>query len=138
MIIKDYQTNVRNTIDECFDINYERTINFNDINNYLLERGIKVNKTTIYRYLDKLLKTEKIKRYLDEDGKQSGYILVLSDHCMNSHIHLKCVKCNKIIHLNCKFNNEMLDYISKEYKFEVDCKQTIVYGICDECKNNDN
>lgn len=134
MKIKDYQTKVRNTIDECFEVNSDKTINFNDINNYLIQRDIKVNKTTIYRYLDKLVKNEQIKKYLDEDGKQSGYVLVLSEHCMSSHLHMKCVKCNKLIHLNCDFNKQVLDYINSEYGFEVDCKQTVIYGLCEDCK----
>jgi Fur family ferric uptake transcriptional regulator len=134
MKLKDNQTKVRNTIDECFEVNSDKTINFNDINNYLLHRDIKVNKTTIYRYLDKLVKNQQIKKYLDEDGKQSGYVLVLSEHCMSSHLHMKCVQCNKLIHLNCDFNKEILDYINNEYGFEVDCKQTVIYGLCEDCK----
>jgi Fur family ferric uptake transcriptional regulator len=133
-MLKDNQTKVRNTIDECFEVNSDKTINFNDINNYLLQRDIKVNKTTIYRYIDKLVKNQQIKKYLDEDGKQSGYVLVLSEHCMSSHLHMKCVKCNKLIHLNCDFNKEILDYINNEYGFEVDCKQTVFYGLCEDCK----
>ena len=70
MGLRDYQTKVRFAIDRCFEENQDVTINFSDINDYLLAGGYKVNKTTVYRYLDKLIKEGKIKKYLHEGGKQ--------------------------------------------------------------------
>ena len=53
------------------------------------------------------------------------------------HLHLKCVKCGKIIHLECHFMEEISHHIEESHGFTLQCKNSILYGICKECKPGD-
>ena len=48
----------------------------------------------------------------------------------------KCVKCGKIIHLECHFMEEISHHIEESHGFTLQCKNSILYGVCKECKGS--
>jgi hypothetical protein len=48
-------------------------------------------------------------------------------------IHLKCIKCNKVIHLECGFMEELRTHLAESHHFILQCEGSVLYGICDEC-----
>ena len=46
----------------------------------------------------------------------------------------ECVKCGKILHLDCEFMKEISEHIQKDHGFSLQCKNSILYGICRECQ----
>lgn len=132
-----YTTASRTKILEYLKKNGDRTVNVNDISNYLKENQSEVNITTIYRYLDKLAKEGTVIKYVAEKGNQAVYQYVEQGHHCDEHLHLKCVKCGCIIHLECDFMREIAEHIKKDHGFELQCKNSIIYGMCSKCKGNE-
>ena len=128
-----YATANRKKILEFLKENQNRTLTVADIASYLKSCESEVNLTTIYRYLDKLEKEGIVMKYVAEKGSQATYQYVEAGHNCEEHLHLQCVKCGKVIHLECHFMNEILEHIEKEHGFLMQCKNSIVYGTCKEC-----
>ena len=134
MAASGYATANRKKILEFLKENQNRTVTVSDIDSYLKECDREVNLTTIYRYLDKLEKEGTILKYVAEKGSQAAYQYVESEHHCDEHLHLQCVKCGQVIHLECHFMNEILEHMEKEHGFVMQCKNSIVYGTCKECR----
>ncbi len=113
--------------------NEERTVNVNEIHSYLVETGSEVNLTTIYRYIEKLAEEGQVMKYVAENGTRAVYQYVgESRHC-EEHLHLQCVKCGALIHLDCHFMDEISEHVLNEHGFHIQCKNSIIYGLCEKC-----
>lgn len=92
---------------------------------------ISVGEATVYRTLSKLTVQGVLKKYTDGDNGAT-YQLNESEKC-DSHFHLKCERCMKIIHMDCSFMAEMKQHIESSHDFTVDVGKTVIYGICSDC-----
>ena len=72
-------------------------------------------------------------KYVADKGGQAVYQYVELGHHCEEHLHLKCVNCGKIIHLECAFMDEICEHILLDHGFELQCKNSILYGTCKEC-----
>jgi Fur family ferric uptake transcriptional regulator len=128
-----YQTKNRQMILDCLKENKDKTVSVSDIIEYMDNQGCAVNKTTVYRYLDKLVADEAIMKYVVDKGEKAGYQYVdKNSHC-SEHLHLQCAHCGRVIHLDCEFMTEIAEHIRKDHGFQIECKDSILYGICNEC-----
>ena len=93
-----------------------------------------INLTTIYRNLDKLVEDKIIMVFASDDRKKSGYKYAGDDSKCRNHLHLQCINCGKIFHLDCYFMNNLDKHISEKHSFDIKCSNSIIYGICNECK----
>ena len=109
-----YATTSRKKILEYFMANSDRTVTVTDIDQYLKKHDNEVNITTIYRYLDKLAKEGTVMKYVAEKGSQAVYQYVEMGHHCEEHLHLKCVSCGCIIHLECAFMQEISEHILED------------------------
>ena len=130
---KSYNTKQREKILNYLKENKDSNVTADEILHYFSDKGENIGKATVYRYLNDLVEKNIIKRYLQEDKNCSCYQYIEENQCPPSHYHLKCEKCNKIIHLECEEFNEVKTHISKEHNFELDNRKTVLYGICKEC-----
>ena len=129
-----YTTTSRTKILEFLKNNCDRTVNVSDIQRYLTQTGHEVNITTIYRYLDKLSNDGTVMKYVSEKGNQAVYQYIdLGLHCVN-HLHLQCTNCGAILHLDCAFMNEIAEHILEDHGFIIQCKNSIIYGLCPKCQ----
>lgn len=128
-----YATTSRKRILEFLKTNSERTVTAADIDTYLRQADSEVNITTIYRYLDKLAKEGTVIKYVAEGGGKAVYQYVEQGYRCDEHLHLKCVKCGCIIHLDCAFMDEISEHIEKDHGFTLQCKNSILYGTCRKC-----
>ena len=129
-----YATTSRRKILEFLKECDDRTVTAADVAEYLESQSSSVNRTTIYRYLDKLAKEGILLKYVAEKGSQSSYQYVEPGRHCSEHLHLKCVKCGKIIHLDCHFMEEISRHILEEHDFSLQCQNSVLYGVCKECK----
>ncbi len=97
---------------------------------------LSVNITTIYRYLDKLAEEGTVLKHTDENGKTSTYQYIVPESECNSHLHMKCVSCGRIYHMDCAFMDEFKKHIYKHHQFILECKKSMLYGVCNSCSNN--
>lgn len=131
--INQYKTKQRSAILEYIEKNKDKQITANDILIYLNKKEYKASQTTIYRYLDKLVKEGKIKKYYSEEKSSSCYQYV-GRKC-HEHYHLKCIKCGEIIHLDNDIFSSIEKKIIEKYGFKIDNVKTILYGTCSKCKS---
>lgn len=100
--------------------NSNQPLLFSDINNFLKTKGVSFNKTSIYRYMDKL-KSEDL---VLEISTPKGNAWELKTE--SNHIHIICNKCNKIRCLELKQSLDLSKSVANI--------QTInVLGTCLEC-----
>jgi len=130
-----YNTKQREIILNYLMENKNRTITAEEIINYSRIIGEKIGKATVYRYLNNLLETNMVKKFVLDDGKGSCYQYVDGKKC-EEHYHLKCKNCNKIIHLDCDEFINIQKHILKEHGFEIDSIKTVLYGMCKKCKES--
>lgn len=129
-----YATASRKKILEYLKESSERTVTAADIDAYLREGGNEVNITTIYRYLDKLAKEGTVMKYVAEKGGKAVYQYVGAGNRCEEHLHIKCVKCGRIVHLNCAFMEEIYEHLLKDHGFTLQYKNSILYGTCAACR----
>ena len=137
MAQEGYNTAARNRILDYLKDNMDRAVNVNDILKALHDHGNEVNITTIYRYLDKLTEKGQVMKYVAENGTRAVYQYVDREHHCDEHLHLQCMKCGAIIHLDCRFMDELASHVLKDHGFLIQCRNSIIYGLCEKCRGSE-
>lgn len=97
----------------------------------------KVPLASIYRIVDSLVDEGLVQKYTI-DRNSSACFQYIGDGIAHSHFHLLCVKCGKLIHLECHEVNHLIEHIESEHGFKVDISKVNLYGICEECQKKGN
>lgn len=99
----------------------------------LIKSGeITVGEATVYRTLSKLASQGVLTRFTG-DGNGASYQLNESEEC-KTHFHLRCEVCQRLIHMDCSFMQDIRAHIEDSHSFTVDVGKTVFYGICGECR----
>jgi Fur family ferric uptake transcriptional regulator len=128
-----YNTELRTAALQYLKDNADKSITVAQLTDLVNRAGISANPTSIYRYLEALIKEGKVKKYVNHKGQSATYQYTNDDSC-NVHLHLQCSSCGQIEHLDCQFMNQFSQHIDKNHNFEIDCKTSILYGLCSVCK----
>lgn len=128
-----YKTKQRDQILDCLIKNKDRHITADEILAALNGEEPLVGKTTVYRYLDKLVSRGIVRRYFIEGGRSACYQYMEQNGVCNKHFHLKCVDCGQLFHLECDYLGEMDSHIRDQHDFHVDHSKTVLYGQCGSC-----
>ncbi len=134
MLQKVYHTKTTDLITQFIQLKVEQGFTANELSEYLKANGVDVNKTTVYRNLDKL--TEKGQLIKHKSLISDGYLYQTSqdqNHCAE-HIHFQCCKCGSVVHLSDSKTKEYLASISKELGFQIDLHLSSLNGICQKCR----
>ena len=130
---ESYSTRARQEIMKCLQENAAETVSAADILRLLEARGVSVSPTTVYRYLDKLCLEHKVIKYVAEKGEKAVYQLEREGQHCTEHLHLKCVRCGRVIHLDCEFMDEVERHLQGDHGFRLQCEGSVLYGMCQEC-----
>lgn len=134
-----YSTEKRNKIMEYLITHKDENISVKEIELYLEKEGIGANISTIYRYLDKLVEEGSVLKHIDEAKNKSTFQYILPDGECYNHLHMICSGCGRIYHMDCEFMNEFARHIYEHHDFTLECKTSMLYGLCGKCagiKNN--
>lgn len=112
---------LKNTPDVCFTAK--------QISEALKDSNI--SKSAVYRNLAELEQEQKIKRTTGK-SRESFYQFLDTENCRN-HIHLSCIKCGKIFHLENSVAQSLVSNLEITEGFEIDKEKTTLYGICKIC-----
>ena len=88
--------------------------------------------STVYRLITKLVTEGSVRRFVKGHSRRFLYQIVDRDHC-RSHLHLRCMDCGKLIHLNEKVSDELLTTIRSANNFSVNEEETVLVGACSDC-----
>ena len=90
-------------------------------------------KSTVYRLITKLSEDGVVKKFAKTGSRRFVYQTVAENDCHN-HLHLKCLDCGRLIHLDEEISEELMDKVKKINDFSVDEDETVLLGKCAECK----
>lgn len=102
----------------------------------LTENGTPVGTATVYRQLERLETEGRVRRYtLDDRGSACWQYAGDAAHtgACQSHFHLKCTACGKLIHLDCAHLHEIAAHVAQDHGFSIDPVRTVFYGVCEAC-----
>lgn len=129
-----YKTKGRQLILSYLEETKERTVSVLEIQEFMKQQGNPVNITTIYRNLDALVAQGQAMKFVSDKGDKSTYRYIEPEHNCHKHLHVQCVKCGKVVHLECGFMKTIEEHILKDHGISILCENSILYGICQECK----
>ena len=124
---KTRNTEKQNLIKEILS-RTDRAMSVDDISEAM---PIKVNRTTVYRILDRFVKKGEVHSITDKNGK--AYFNLCTNcgesHKLHNHVHFECEVCNQI---TCQ--HELLDIPILD-GFTIQEAQILVIGVCNKCNN---
>ena len=98
-----YNTKTRQLILDYLIRNRQHAVSASNILEHLEAEGASPNPTTVYRYLDKLAGEQRVMKYVADKGEKAVFQYVDEGRHCREHLHLKCVRCGRIYHLDCHF-----------------------------------
>lgn len=129
-----YRTKGRQLILSYLEGTRERTVSVSEIQEFMNQQGNPVNVSTIYRNLDALVAQGQVMKFVSDKGDKSTYRYIEPEHDCHKHLHIQCVKCGKVIHLECDFMRNIEAHVLEEHGISLLCENSILYGVCQGCK----
>lgn len=134
-MLKEYKTKVKDYILEYILSNRENRFSALDVYSFLQVHNEKINISTVYRNLDKLYESGVLLKFKNNRDSYFTYQYTENNtHCLK-HLHIQCIKCGKIAHIDDEFMKEINEYLLKTKSFILDCESSILQGVCEICKN---
>ena len=100
-----------------------------DIYNKVHALDKNVGQATVYRNINKLVDSGKVKRLsIDKD-------ITRYDGDKSNHYHFICNSCNKVIDIPYKGIDVPADKINHDYNIQIDDCEIIFRGQCNECQS---
>lgn len=129
-----YKTKARERIISYLKEHSEKRFTAREIFDYLQDKVEGVNRTTIYRNLDRLCEQGNLMRY-KEPNQDAWYYQYSEQHdnC-NNHMHAQCSECGKVFHLDDPFVGEFEKKLRSVYGLDINATKSIIIGRCKDCK----
>lgn len=89
-------------------------------------------KSTLYRQITRMVEEGSVKRIVQGNSRHFVYQIIKSDRC-HSHLHMKCVGCGRLLHLDDGLSKELLEQVRRNSAFSVDEEATVLFGRCEGC-----
>lgn len=134
---KVYNSKGKNDVLDFFKQNMNKRLTAAEILDGLLAAGKSINRSTVYRNLEKLTESGDLLCFREND-RESAYYQYTGEHkeC-NSHLHLQCNACGKIFHLEEEpFIDDFKEKLNHAYGVEIDDTKTMLVGKCKDCKES--
>lgn len=96
-------------------------------------QGSGVNRSTVYRNLDKLAQNGMVLQKISADGTRKVYRYNAAYGCAG-HLHLVCARCGRVVHLEHGLTEDISSLLQRESGFCMDAESTVIRGLCDRCK----
>ena len=131
----EYKTKARAWIMEYLKEHAEKRLTAREICEAIKSEVDGVNRTTVYRNLDRLCEQGSLVKY-KEPNQESWYYQYSSGngHC-NDHMHAQCSECGKIFHLDHDFVEEFEKKMHSVYGLDMNPSKSMIVGKCEECSN---
>ena len=132
--MKIYDTEQRRTLIKILKENTDKQFSAFDLMKLceITNPNVKINTSTVYRLLARLVDEGKAERSASPDGRQLLYRYIDACECAE-HIHLKCKRCGQILHLEDEETEKNLVAAMAKCHFKVDEAQSLIIGVCEKC-----
>ncbi len=135
MLQKTYHTKTTDLISQFIQTKVDCSFTAGELSSFLKEHGVVVNKTTIYRNLEKMTESGRLIKH--KSMISDGFVYEAAEeenHCAE-HIHFQCCKCGSVIHLSDKKTEEYLKNLSEELGLQINMNLSSLNGICQKCRS---
>ena len=105
---------------------------------HFTKEGIPIGRTTIYRHLEKLTESGKLRKYITDGISGACYQHLDHREGCRAHLHLKCESCGELQHIDCGVLSEMQQHVFDNHDFHVNLMKTVLYGKCAKCQPTNN
>lgn len=129
-----YNTKQKQYILNILEENKDKSLSSSKLLNILENSEMPVSKATLYRFLDNMVSEGIVRKFYNEEIGGFEYQLLSKDKRCNDHLHLRCKICGNIFHLDCIDAHEFIQHIQEIHGFQIVSKDTIIYGICQNCQ----
>lgn len=104
-----------------------------EIAEYFGRTGSPIGLTTVYRHLDKLTESGKLRKYFTGGVPGACYQYIADGGDCAEHFHLKCDACGALVHLRCGVLDDVPEHVYEEHSFLIDKSKVVFYGKCADC-----
>lgn len=126
-----YMTKQRTQLLDFFEQNHDQQHTVREIADKLAAENISIS--AIYRNLADLEAEGKLRK-ITRPGVRDVYYQYTDAHGCRDQLHLSCERCGKTFHASEAGSTELLNILSKCDSFSVDKSNTVLYGICKNCR----
>lgn len=130
--MSSYQTEQKKILLDFLSKNRDRSFTIDEITAGIEKSGASLARSTVYRLASKLEGEGVIRRFVKADSRSASYQLAACEHC-EAHLHLKCVGCGKLVHMDESISDELIRKIRATSAFSVDEEESVLYGKCSMC-----
>lgn len=128
-----YKTRQKDLILACLREHAGGHITADMVRAHLLQGGMQVGLTTVYRNLERLVQDGIIIKYTGMNSTSASFQFVGNPEEHREHYHLVCLCCGKMEHLDCGIIDEFSAHIRSDHAFTLDNTKTVFYGYCAAC-----
>ena len=130
----EYATEQKKMLSDFLKENAERAFSIDElIEGMRACYGERVPGTsTVYRLMTRLVEEGSVKRFVKGHSRRFLYQAVRDEHC-HSHLHLKCIGCGALVHLDEHVSDRVLEAIRTSSNFSVNEEETVLFGACARC-----
>ena len=97
------------------------------------DRGEKIGRSTVYRYLELLAEQGSVRKYQSVQGITQYQHVEDAARC-DDHFHMMCSRCGDLMHVDCAVMREMSEHLMSAHGFRLDPRETILVGVCEKCR----
>lgn len=127
-----YMTKQRKALLAFLSEHADEKLSARQIEEALSDQGISIS--AVYRNLSELEKDNKIRRVSHSGSREVFYQYSDEAHCKDC-LHLSCEKCGKTYHMNMPGAEMLINNLAQSDEFTIDKANTVLYGVCKECKH---
>lgn len=110
------------------------SVSAKEIYSHFAVSGKKIGIATIYRQLENLVKDDKVKKIVTDEGSMRFQFVEKSGNT-NSY-YLKCDDCGTLIPSHCHMLLDVSEHMSQEHGFQIDMGKSVLYGRCKNCRRS--
>lgn len=129
--MKNYRTQQRTLLLDYLHAHTDENLSTADILEAMSGSGI--SKSAVYRNLSSLESEGKLRRVSRPGDRRAYYQYVDDDECRGQ-IHISCIRCGRTVHASANVCDRLQKNLESEDSFEIDRSETVIYGICKECR----
>lgn len=129
-----YKTRNREALISYLQSREGEHVTVNEIHDHFRRAGSTMGVATIYRQLEQLVSDGQMRKYMIDSGSAACFEYIGAEDGHARFIHCKCEKCGKILHIDRSEIEEMVRALETSSGFRMDNVQTVLYGICGDCR----
>lgn len=130
--MSSYHTEQKKLLLDFLTKNKDRSFTIDEITAGIEADGATLARSTVYRLASRMESEGVLRRFVKADSRSASYQLASCEHC-EAHLHLKCVGCGKLFHMDEEVSDELVSLIRACNSFSVDEEESVLYGKCSSC-----